>query len=115
MTFSTKAIFAIAAVLAALGGATQAGEGTVMLGSSGFADRCDSSGGALFEVDDGYACDLGTATVACAFEGAYAECEWTGAQNQMRVVRLIGMVTAESIASQNLQPVDPGYQEHIMP
>ena len=76
----------------------QAGQGSVMLGGSGFADRCIDNGGQLFEREDGYACELQTTLLECTFAGAYADCEWNGVQNKLEVVRVIGMVTPESLS-----------------
>ncbi|HEV7277574.1 MAG TPA: hypothetical protein VGN80_14920 [Devosiaceae bacterium] len=92
------ALLVLATGLAAANHA-QAGQGTVMLGSSGFADRCIDNGGELFGIADGQACQLPTTLVECTFGGAYADCAWNGVQNKLEVVRLIGMVGAESLSS----------------
>jgi len=96
---------ALALLILATGLATashaQAGQGTAMLGSTGFVDRCYGGGGALFETAGGYACQLQTTLVECSFGGAYADCGWNGVQNKLEVVRLIGMVDAESLSSED--------------
>lgn len=101
MTNKTKIAVAVLALIAGFGGAVQAqaGQGTVMLGGSNFADRCTNNGGELFGIEAGYGCHLGTTQVECIFAGAYADCQWNGVQNQIKVVRLIGMLDAESIAT----------------
>jgi hypothetical protein len=102
MTNTTKTAFAVLALVSGLAGFTpaQAGQGIVMLGGSSFADRCTENGGELFGIERGYGCDLGTTLVECTFAGAHAACEWNGVQNQIKVVRLIGMLDAQSISSQ---------------
>jgi hypothetical protein len=101
MIINTKTAFAFLALTAGLVGATQvqAGQGSVMLGESAFADRCYDNGGELLGLDDGHGCDLGTILVECSFAGAFADCEWDGAQNKREVVRLIGMIAPESLVT----------------
>ena len=93
-------MLALVVVAAGLAGAGQAhaGQGSVMLGSTGFAERCDANGGALHDTADGYACELQTTLVTCTFAGAWADCQWNGRQNKLEVVRLIGMLQAESLS-----------------
>lgn len=92
------ALLVLAGALAAAPHA-QAGQGSVMLGSTGFADRCYYVGGELSGGGDSHACQLPTTLVECTFAGAYADCAWNGVQNKLEVVRLIGMIETESLAS----------------
>jgi hypothetical protein len=100
--FNKKIALALLALATGLAAAShaQAGQGTVMLGSTGFADRCHYNGGQLLETEDGYACELQTTLLECSFAGAYADCEWNGVQTKLEVVRLIGMVDAQSLSSE---------------
>jgi hypothetical protein len=100
--FNKKIALALLALATGLAAAShaQAGQGTVMLGSTGFADRCHYNGGQLLETEDGYACQLPTTLLECSFAGAYADCEWNGVQNKREVVRVIGMIGAESLSSE---------------
>jgi hypothetical protein len=101
MLINTKTTFAFLVLTAGLLGAAQvhAGERSLVLGDAAFADRCYDNGGDLLGLGDSYGCDLGTILVECSFAGAYADCEWDGAQNKREVIRLIGMADPESLAS----------------
>ena len=96
--FSKKTTFAILVLATGLAAATssQAGQGSVMLGGTGFADRCTSTGGQLLDIDDGYTYQLPTTLLECTFAGAYADCAWNGVQNKLEVVRVIGMIRIDS-------------------
>jgi hypothetical protein len=100
---NAKITFALFAMLGGLVSATQAqaAAGTVMLGPTNFANRCLDQGGAFFPLGDGYSCELATTQIDCLFEGANAYCEWEGGPNKREVIRVIGMLDAESLAGQS--------------
>ena len=103
--FNKKIALAVLVLATGLATAAHAGQGSVMLGSTGFADRCTANGGQLFDTGDGYACQLPTTLLECTFAGAYADCEWNGVQNKREVVRVIGMIGAESLSGEGFGAV----------
>jgi hypothetical protein len=92
---------ALLVVLTGLAAASQAhaGQGSVMLGSTAFADRCQDNGGQLFGTKGGYACQLPATLLECTFAGAHASCAWNGVQNKLEVVRVIGLIGTDSLSS----------------
>jgi hypothetical protein len=101
------AVLALAAGVATVP-AAHAGQGKVMLGSTGFADRCIEQGGQVLDIANGRACELPTTLLECSFAGAYADCSWNGAQSKLEVIRVIGMLNQDSLAGGNQEEYAPG-------